>query len=256
MKYEKRLTAFIDILGFSEVVKSLNADIDENEAVFESILSTLKELKSNENKPKRAQENVETTAFSDCIVFSAALTKNSLFSIFWRAAWLQSSLLKKGFLCRGGITMNHLFHQEGIVFGAGLIEAHGIETKLAYYPRIVVHDDVIKQVKNPNILKAFLSKSEDGLYSVNPFCVRDFIGNDDDAADGNDLTEWFYMHVQDICNHEIQKLAQKNQRNPIAKWKSTLGQIVKAKNDYLQDRKVTSERLFNEIQERRKQNAQ
>ena len=52
-------------------------------------------------------------------------------------------LLKLGFLTRGAIVLGELYHRESCVFGPALIRAVEMEKNEAFYPRILVHDDVI-----------------------------------------------------------------------------------------------------------------
>ncbi|WP_143483759.1 hypothetical protein [Hydrogenovibrio sp. SC-1] len=240
--YKKRLTAFIDILGFSQLVQEIDIQESNGEERFNSILTLLKELKSRE-KPENANEAIEITAFSDSIVISVANSKKALFTVLWNVAWLQSSLMKSGYLCRGGISFGELHHKDGIVFGKGLIEAYKIESSLAVYPRIVVSDE-IQEKCNGSLKDVFLVESDDGLSHVDPFSVGDFIGTSDDAADGNDLTEWFYMSLEKTCETEIERLKELKQINPLMKWQWACSQIKQSKADYLTDKKCKMDRFL------------
>lgn len=240
--YKKRLTAFIDILGFSQMVQEIDIQDSNGEEKFNSILTLLKELKSCE-KPEAANEEIEITAFSDSIVISVENNPKALFSIYWNVAWLQSSLMKSGYLCRGGVAFGELYHKDGIIFGKGLIEAYKIETSLAVYPRIVVSDEIQEKTKG-SLKGVFLVCSDDGLCHVDPFSVGDFIGNDDDASDGNDLTEWFYMSLEEKYQTEIERLKELKKINPLMKWQWAYSQIKQSKADYLIDGKCKMDRFI------------
>ena len=48
-----------------------------------------------------------------------------------------------GCLLRGGVTIGPLFHENGVVFGGGLVQAYRMESDGARYPRIIVSQSVI-----------------------------------------------------------------------------------------------------------------
>jgi hypothetical protein len=50
----------------------------------------------------------------------------------------QFVLIKHGFFIRGGITAGHLYMDQDMVFGKGILDAHAAESKLARDPRVVL----------------------------------------------------------------------------------------------------------------------
>ncbi|MGQ1890135.1 hypothetical protein ACT29H_06805 [Thermophagus sp. OGC60D27] len=169
IKYEKRLVAFIDILGFKEIVKQSEKDISKIELIY-SVLDYLKNWEAQEkwdlrlveiegDAQKRGVENFDIrgktniTAFSDSIVVSVKVDNNineMASTLIVHLAYIGAILLEKGILFRGGLTVGNLIHIEnGIVFGQGLIDSYKLESKSAKYPRIILSDKLLKELNYP-----------------------------------------------------------------------------------------------------------
>lgn len=189
MKYENRLIAFIDILGFKEIVRSSEKDSSKIEFLY-SVLNYLKswEIPENwnlqlveieEDAQKRGVENFDirdktnTTAFSDSIVVSVKVENNvneMASTLIVNLAYIGAILFEKGILFRGGITIGKLIHNEkGTVFGQGLIEAYQLETNSAKFPRIILSNKLIQKLNYPLEAKRnrypyhqYLERYEDG----------------------------------------------------------------------------------------------
>ncbi len=169
MKYENRLIAFIDILGFKEIVRSSETD-DSKIEFLHSVLNYLKSweiseswslqlVEIEEDAQKKGVENFDirgktnSTSFSDSIVVSVEVENNineMASTLIVNLAYIGAILFEKGILFRGGLTIGNLIHNEnGTVFGQGLIEAYQLESNNAKFPRIVLSDKLLKQLNYP-----------------------------------------------------------------------------------------------------------
>jgi len=84
------------------------------------------------------------TTFSDCLVISfKAIEKSEVFHTLLEIKWMIMRLIYRGILCRGAITYGKLIHTDEVLFGPALTEAYILETKVALYPRVILHKDII-----------------------------------------------------------------------------------------------------------------
>ena len=168
-KYEERIVAFIDILGFKEIVKQSEKDPSKVELIY-SVLNYLKNweipekwdlklVEIEEDAQKRGVENFDirgktnSTSFSDSIVVSVKVDNNineMASTLIVNLANIGAILFEKGILFRGGLTVGNIIHNEnGTVFGQGLIDAYKLESNNAKYPRIILSDKLISKLNYP-----------------------------------------------------------------------------------------------------------
>jgi hypothetical protein len=141
--YEERYCAFVDILGFSELV----ARLSHGETPFWMLRDLLKII----HQPPKV-ENIKTfqgsdlraQSISDAVCISTALNGPGLCHIFYALEQLAVSLLHQGFFVRGAIVKGGLYHSDGIVFGEALVRAFQLEQEVVRYPRIMITDAVVK----------------------------------------------------------------------------------------------------------------
>ena len=191
--YEYRICCFIDILGFKnhldETLKDDGNDsikkIEEIKGVIDLANSILKEMDNGIFKSKMV------TQFSDSIVLSFRIEEKS--GVFYALIdFLHVSLefANKGFLTRGGIAVGKLIHTNKHIFGPALVEAYNLESKIARFPRIILHPDVLGVAKyfpsshnsstdELESVHTCLSKDDDGYYYI------DYIGKVVSELDDN-----------------------------------------------------------------------
>ncbi len=169
LTYELRLIAFIDILGFKDIVKQSETDSSKIDLIY-SVLEYLKDWEKTEKWDLKFVEIEESaqykgvsnfdlrgktnsTSFSDSIVVSVKIDRNvneMASTLIVNLAYIGTVLLEKGILFRGGLTIGNLIHiDNGTVFGQGLIDAFMLETRSAKYPRIVLSDKLLKELNYP-----------------------------------------------------------------------------------------------------------
>lgn len=178
LQLSPHFVAFIDILGFSEMVR---ADCESS--------GPPKHLERLYDAHTRAShllgQDIEAglIQFSDSIVFSRPFDLSALGGFLLAVATLQRSLLLDGLLCRGGVTFGRHFVKDRFLFSMGLIDAYRLESSLARYPRIVVSENLL-QLASPAIsLNEFpILREEDGVVFV------DYL-NPDAAAPTGALTQ-------------------------------------------------------------------
>jgi hypothetical protein len=186
--YEDRVLAYIDILGFSEAIKK---------TIKEDGTESLLETQKIDNFFDKAQEELNkyypsgdtfinskvARNFSDSIVISYLITEESgIFHLLAEVLFFCTTALQKGFLFRGAIVHDKLYHKENKIFGPAMIKATNLEKNLAIYPRIIFDDEILEiaekypakyPTKCPSkkeqirVIKKLISKDFDGLNYIN-----------------------------------------------------------------------------------------
>jgi hypothetical protein len=189
MKYENRVVAFIDVLGFRELIGStILKDGNDNEHEINKIISTylaIREIWDLDAKSTSLKREVITSKmvsiFSDSIVVSFEITDQSeVFSTLLEIKWLLMRLINQGILCRGAVSLGKLIHTEKYVFGPALVEAYTLESKAAVYPRVILERSIIEigakhgspahsTAEERKYVNDLLEKDSDGMYYVDYF---------------------------------------------------------------------------------------
>ena len=182
--YEKRIVAFVDLLGFKNAIKEKKS---EDIAYAINSFHSLKKLNNPFAKTRRI------TQFSDSVVISAQAEEPS--AVFFLLVDIQimiANLITKGFLCRGGICVGQLVHNDKFLFGDGMVSAYLMESKRAKYPRIIVEENVINLARKHH---AAQNRPEEELKYV-----KDIVTLDDDGYFFIDYFEKYAKQIDYIQN--------------------------------------------------------
>ncbi len=133
--YKTKYVAFVDLLGFKELVARSAEDTD----VQGLLLGVLAELRGT--VAPNDGFDLRITAFSDSVVMSADRTPTGLLEIIRAIKCLATNVLSLRVFTRGGLVSGLVFHDDHNVFGPALVAAYQLELA-AKMPRIQVADDV------------------------------------------------------------------------------------------------------------------
>lgn len=216
MGYQKRVVAYIDILGFKETIKESRTDIN----VFNRVLETIEELKESFVKPKNKYEidaeknlNADTqiTQVSDCLIISRLETeKGGIYNMLFDCAFAIHLLVEKGFLCRGSIKVGKMYHKENTIFGEAYNEAYKAESE-ERYPIIKFNEELFHIArKSPGLANEgyedweidFLKKNckelMTGIYYLDYF--TDY---DDRYGGGEGSASIHYSKLREVISHGL-----------------------------------------------------
>jgi hypothetical protein len=182
---KERFVAFIDILGFTEIVKRIesNNNVENTDLIrIKSILNFMAEETSDPNYCADLPIYVETedgyiekelgdpklTYVSDCIIISAEPTLDGFKGLSRKIHKITSDLAYDGIFCRGAISKGMLFHHDKMIFGSAYIKAFKLEEKFSINPRVIIDPDILEffdlsENKMP-LAPAFYGKDDDGYY--------------------------------------------------------------------------------------------
>jgi hypothetical protein len=142
--YHERYCAFVDILGFGELIERLN----HGQTAFES----LRDLLDQVHNPEKGTDKSWYTEFraqsiSDAVAISTVRNPVGLVELLNATEDLSLELLNQGFFVRGAIVKGMLYHDESMVFGEALVRAYRLEREVVRFPRIMLTRDVVEDLK-------------------------------------------------------------------------------------------------------------
>jgi hypothetical protein len=162
------IVAFLDILGFSELIKSdVKTTSPQNLQRLLDVLSAINEHVLGEGATLRA--------FSDSVVIHSPLACDKFVGLLDVVASLQRQSILRGVLVRGGIAIGKHFQNEQLVYSEALVRAYDLERKEARFPRVVVDRELLDwslndDAMNPDLLdasRALMLLDRDGQRFVN-----------------------------------------------------------------------------------------
>lgn len=163
--FDYSIVAFVDILGFSNMVKSDCENRNASSRYFE----VLREI----NRETRKIGECSITQFSDSVIFALPLSQENYLKMIAILAEYQRKLLYHSIICRGAIAYGKHYKEEEFMFSQALIEAYQLESKDAIYPRIVISENLFEYFKPFVTEIQYLLKEKDGFYFV------DYLANAD-----------------------------------------------------------------------------
>ena len=163
MAYEERYCAFVDILGFSELVTGLRSGLTD----FDAIRAALKKIREPHDSRYvgTGDTGFQANSISDAVAFSTLPTPRGLSVLLAKLKALSVALLHQGFFTRGAVCRGLLHQDEHMVFGEALVKAYALESTVAKYPRIVITKDVVEDAFLSDMSKddlAHFKKAKDG----------------------------------------------------------------------------------------------
>jgi len=179
MVYEKKIIAYLDVLGFADIVKENHPDaaIPRNILeLFHDVLITLKDDKYIGH----FFEQFKYRFFSDTIVITLPLRRNSsashldsLIAIIWLVIHSHLYLIKKGIIFRGALHIGSIYDKGNYIFGTGFQVVHDLEKSDAVYPIVIISDELMDYIEE------YSNNHEDNsLYNIE---IKPYIAHENHA---------------------------------------------------------------------------
>lgn len=140
-QYEDRIVAFVDVLGFKNLVMQSQTD----DRALQNITSALSSLYDWiwQWEADGGNSSFAFTQFSDSVVLSAiADTLDSFDMLLQLMLGIVDIAYNNGVIVRGGIARGGLIHDREMVVGPAMVEAYLLESKKAVYPRIIISEEL------------------------------------------------------------------------------------------------------------------
>lgn len=230
--YEDRVVAFVDILGFKEIIKKSATDPDLVRRIFDA-LDVRKDdwatMFASEVGLKNTPEDFDDRfhSFSDFVVMSVRPQVEEIGLLVYGIFKICRQLLGQGFASRGGIAMGQLYHRDNsdgkamhsiapsMVFGPAFIDAYQFESAHADGPRVILQNRVWQTIndycqshpstKLSKFLQAHLKRADDGPAYIDLFA--DF-GKNGFYETQRNLTQEISQiksHICDALDHTADK---------------------------------------------------
>jgi hypothetical protein len=146
--YQDRYCAFVDILGFKELI----SDLDKGRIKFEEIRELLRFAHDSHHDRLYPGfgfygADIKQQSISDAVCISALPTPAGLMHVFNALQTLTLTLLRQGFFTRGAVVKGPLYHDDRMVFGDALVKAYTLEQTVVRTPRIMITRDVALDIE-------------------------------------------------------------------------------------------------------------
>lgn len=195
MKFEDKFIAFVDVLGFKNMVEASEAGTGMTLPEIVECLSKLGTREDEERILRRGATicpgsmcieknlNFRITQISDCVIVSSEISPAGLINLVSHCWGAVIELLVRGIMCRGYITRGVIYHQSGQVIGSGYQRAYAREAGVCAFkleadergtPFVEIDDEVCRFIdeKTDSCVKEMFSrmvKTEDGTTALFPF---------------------------------------------------------------------------------------
>ncbi len=189
--YKKKFVAFVDILGFKNLVANIESKANTHESDFRKVESILNYL-DDESKESNGQHDLPVyektdvgyierelgnpviTYVSDCVVISTDGTFDGFKSLCNKITKFSTDIATDGIFLRGAIVYGDLFHNGRILFGSAYQRAYELESTTAIYPRVIIDSSVYEVLhdyigQHPLNKVAIVRDSIDNINYLLPF---------------------------------------------------------------------------------------
>lgn len=162
MEYSNGYVAFIDILGFSNLVSN-----EKSADQIKDLFGFIEKFQYFFNSSPTL--NTDVAFFSDSIILSTDNKTRDNLEMLFCAIWIAESYLHKhtNLFFRGGITKGLYYHKDSIAFGPAVVNSYRLENQ-AVYSRILIEDKIVSNMEE---VPFSIMKDTDGKYCFNPYSI-------------------------------------------------------------------------------------
>jgi hypothetical protein len=178
-RYRNRYIAFLDLLGFRWIVEESRRDTNAFR-VAEQALRVADHERSFAEARHSPEASVGDDAllvymFSDTVLITSPPTESGLSDLIGRVARLSLGLIHNFVFLRGAVVRGDIFEHGHIVFGPGLVHAYDLESTVAWYPRVILTEEIVKRAgaipyqprgRNPMSLRERFRRDADGQWFI------------------------------------------------------------------------------------------
>lgn len=145
MQYEQRYVAYLDILGYKDKLRE-NREPDKAKQQIGCLKEAIGRARSDHSRDCKRGHYPDTTMriVSDAVLISAPLDDDGCFDVILLTTTLTSCLAYRDLWVRGGVTYGWHYDDGEVLFSPAMLTALQMEQEEAFYPRVLVDDEVVK----------------------------------------------------------------------------------------------------------------
>ena len=156
--YQQSIVAFLDILGFRDLIRRSLTDPEIAETIIETLNQAQQQLaKLNDPQEQKFIDvaDLQVSMFSDSIAFSCPHISDPSFNGIAGLVMLwQKEMTTRGFFLRGAIVSGAHYHKGGVLLGPAIIHAYDL-CDLAGWPRVIIHPDLLRSISPASLATAY-----------------------------------------------------------------------------------------------------
>ena len=236
-KYENKILAFLDILGFENLVNESKQDAN----IISKIVNMLEMISDLGESSKITKLNIlevdptnyEFHQFSDSLVIIGDDISHDHFQYMsWLVMRCQYYLFKEAhYFLRGAMVVGDIYDNDNVMFGPALVNAYHIERDKdkAIWPRVLVdkgfYDKFNEDIKNRDFIE-FLRKESGGIFLdyltfIFHMIVISILKDYKNYLSTNNPEDLFSIHKEAILYqvNSIKKTGELNRKENLNKYK-------------------------------------
>ncbi len=213
--YKKSYVAFLDILGFKEMINTsafdkifnifqLNICSDEYKKAFSKAFNENDDNCEDLKAYNEALQNAMIYTMSDSIVISTDSEKPMALEVIIDACLYVQTMLytfDTPILLRGAIAVGDYYCNNSIAFGKGMVDAYICQENYSIYPRIILSTDIVKKLSDSSYKEDKLCLDDDGYYHID--CVKEYLDGKSESSEGRCRIFWI-TSCQPITRFRLQ----------------------------------------------------
>ena len=181
LKYQYRIVAFLDVLGFKSMLYKFekealeNGKEDDKKLVSPKATNFVNVFKEVTNLMDEFDCNYYLFSDNICLTVDPHHDKSLIVDILFTISNLFRKFSQMGFFLRGGIDYGLMLDEKSIAMGVPLANAYIMESKKAIFPRVIMSDRFIQFIDDKSFdehnqfnIQNFIKKSSEINY-VNLF---------------------------------------------------------------------------------------
>ncbi len=198
---EDRVLAYLDILGFRNIVKKWIEDPSVATTVENSLKRAVDWVGGRAALTRTTVDDWRLRLFSDCACVSQPATEMGILNLLEGVSFFQREMITSGFVIRGGVSVGKHYESSYTLMSHALIEAYELETKHAEAPRVLLSTRILRAIElieDDEVrkeIKEFIVLDTDGI----PFIFYMTFEEDDQWLKGHE----FYLKQRDLITRML-----------------------------------------------------